>query len=210
MRKQLLFIFASFILLIAGCTAQNDEKKLEPVAEKMQAGEYEAAKKDIEKFLSKNKKSKIGWILSGHIYAELDEDSLAIISYEKALAIDHDAEEALTGLGIVFRKQQDYDKAAAYYYRAIKVNPGYAQAYSSLVTIELKRKNFNKAVELGQKAFDLDKEDPVIAANLSVAYHYAGDSTKRDKYYKIAESLGYKSLEKVKQIFAGEFTIFDD
>jgi Flp pilus assembly protein TadD len=200
----------AFLMNVAiSCKAQEDIKKLEVISKKMLADDYDGAKKDIEKYLGKNTKNITAWILAGHIYSELDEDSLAIVSYEKALDLDKNTEQAFTGLGIVYRKQNDNDKAAFYYYKALEVNPDYAQAYSSLVIIELKRKNFSKAIEVGQKAYDLEKTDPVIAANLAVAYHYSGDTTNRDKYFEKARALGYKSLEALKKVFSGELSIID-
>jgi tetratricopeptide (TPR) repeat protein len=173
-------------------------------------GKYEKAKVSVDSLLNKNPDHKLGWTLKGHIEEKLDNDSVAEVAYTKALSIDPKLEQALTGMGIILRKRKEYDRAAGYYAKAIAVNPEYAQAYSSLVTIELKRKNFSNAVSLGEKAYVLDSTDPVIAANLSIAYHYFGDIENRDKYYSIAKKLKYKNLDVLLMIFKGKATIFDE
>ncbi len=202
-------VFLSFPFF-AESQSKKDKKDMTGVAEKMNNGNYEAARTEVEAYLQKKQDNITAWILSGHIYSELDEDSSAMISYQRALQIDSTSEQALTGLGILYRKKGDYNIAAGYYYQAIRFNPAYAQAYSSLVVIELKRKNFSKAVEVGLKGFELDNTDPIIVSNLSIAYHYANDTSNRDKYYEMAKKMGYKKLDALKKIFSGELTIFDD
>jgi hypothetical protein len=46
-----------------------------------------------------------------------------------------------------------------------------------------------------------------IAANLSVAYHYVGNYSKRDQYYREAMRLGYNDLEKLRNIFEGKSSL---
>ncbi|MDY8135568.1 tetratricopeptide repeat protein [Aquimarina sp. 2201CG5-10] len=207
MRIKYCWIF--LVLVVVSCGDLNKKMDLIEIDETFRAGDLEEARIDIKEYLKKTKDNEYAWTLLGHINSEMDKDSLAIVAYEKALKINQTTEEALTGLGILARKEGDYLKATEYYEKAIEINPKYAQAYSSLVTIYLKQKNFEKAVEVGVKGYRLDKSDPTIASNLSVAYHYFGDIQKRDEYYKIAEQNGYKNIEALKQIFDGELTVFD-
>lgn len=197
--------------LFSGCTDPELEKKLAIVEmdNLFKAGEFEKAKEQLEQYLPENADNEYAWTLMGHIYTELDNESLAYSSYNKALKINNETVEALTGLGILARKKGDYDEAAKYYNQAIKIKPSYAQAYSSMVVVELKRNNFDQAVEMGQKGFDLDPEDPIIIANLSIAYHYQGDTINRDKYYDLAAEIGYSSIDILPQIFDGTLTILD-
>jgi tetratricopeptide (TPR) repeat protein len=204
-----LFLLLTVVLLFSCSDEFRNRVMIRHIDKLFEEGKYEKAKLSIDSLLSKNPKHELAWTLKGHIEEKLDNDSMAEIAYEKALSINPKLEQALTGMGIVLRKRKEYDRAAGYYAKAIAVNPEYAQAYSSLVTIELKRKNFSNAVQLGEKAYLLDSEDPVIAANLSIAYHYFGDIENRDKYYSIAKKLKYTNLDVLLMIFNGRATVFD-
>ncbi|GAB5400474.1 MAG: hypothetical protein Aureis2KO_20590 [Aureisphaera sp.] len=183
--------------------------ELGEISEKFESGDFYGAKIDMEAYVETNDDNEYAWTILGHIYEKLDQDSLASKSYKKALQLKPEMEEALTGMGIVSRKSGDFEKATSYYERAIEINPEYAQAYSSLVAIYLQSKEFNKAIEVGEKSYRLDKSDPVIAANLSVAYHFAGDTINREKYFDIARKMRYANMEALRELFDGELTLFD-
>lgn len=203
----LVLLFASTLF---SCGELSKKIDLVNMDQKVRQGQFESAKEDLLKYLKLRKDNEYAWTLMGIIHENLEEDSLAIIAFEKALAIDPEIEEAITGMGIQARKAENYEKAVEYYEKALEINPKYAQAYSSLVTIYIKQKQFNRAVSVGQKAYDLDKKDPVIAANLSIAYHYTEDIPNRDKYYEIAKQLKYRNLESLKDVFSGELILFDE
>ncbi len=60
------------------------------------------------------------------------------------------------------------------------------------------------AIEYGEKAWALSNGHPTIAANLAIAYYYAGDIAKRDRYSDIAKRLGYANAKSLEAIFSGE------
>ena len=97
-----------------------------------------------------------------------------------------------------------------YYQKALELEPGYAQAYSSMAVIELKRNNDPEALRLAKIAYDKDQKDPVIAANLAITYHYNGNDRERDKFTEIAKNLGYANIDALQQIYSGELTIRDE
>ena len=169
----------------------------------------EEAESDIDKFLETNENNALAWTIKGHIASDLDKNSLAVASYQKALDLDSLIVEAITGLGIIARKNKNYDKASELYHKAIKIDPEYAQAYSSLAAIYLLQKKFEQAAVLGLKGYNLEKEDPIISSNLALVYHYKNDTINRDKFYEISKANGYYNLEALEQIFNGELTIFD-
>lgn len=197
------------IPVFMSCGDLSKKMPLVEIDKKLKSGNLEEAEHEINEFLEKNERNEFAWTLKGHISADLDKDSMAIGAYEHALELDPFTVEAITGLGIIERKRKNYQKASELYYRAIQIDPDYAQAYSSLVTIHLKQIEFEKAVDAGLKGYNLDKADPVITANLAIAYHYFGDTLNREKYYHVSERNGYQSLETLRQIFSGELTILD-
>ena len=160
-------------------------------------------------FLQVHPSNALAWTILGHIHEHLDEDGEAERAYKKAIGYDPKAFQALTGLGVVYRKKKEYDKAMEYYKESIKINPNYAQTYTSMAVIEIKRHRDQYAVELAKKAFELDKRDPVIAANLAVAYHYSQRFAERDRMHEESRKLGYRKMESLDRIFKGEITVRD-
>jgi len=209
--RTLQFIFYLLtVILFIGCNSDLSKRmEILDIDKKWKNGNLIEAKEEINNYLNKNPNNEIGWTLLGHIESDSNKDSLALIAYKKALQLDPKTVEAITGLGILFRKKGNYNKAANYYYQAIKIDPNYAEAYSSLVVINLKKKNFKEAVRVGLKSYELDKENGTIAANLSVSYHYINDTIKRNKYFDIAKKNKYHNLESLRELFKGEYTIFD-
>lgn len=204
-------IIAILFITFSCSNTSNYNKKLDilEIDKLYISGNLTKAKTDVEKYLSSKKDNEYAWTLLGHIENDLDKDSLAMLAYEKATTINPKLVEAITGKGIVARKNKEYDKAAEYYNKAIKLNPKYAEAYSSLTVIYLKTKKFKKAVEVGLKSYELDNENPVIAANLAGAYHYINDTIQREKFFDIAKDNGYKNSDILRKVFDGEMTLLD-
>jgi len=210
MCKRKWFFILFTILSLIGC--KNDLAKrldLVEIDEKWRNGDLIEAKAAIDTYLDQEPENELAWTMLGHIESDFDSDSLAIIAYENALELNPKTVEAITGMGIIFRKKGEYEKASEYYYHAISIDPEYAEAYSSLVVINLKRRKFEEAVNVGLKGYELDKKDGTIAANLAASYHFMNDTVQREKYFDIAQKNGYRNAESLRKIFEGELTIFD-
>ena len=149
------------------------------------------------------------WTLLGHAYEDVDQDEEAEAAYRKALEINPRRVDAITGMGILSRKNGKYDEAMAHYEKALSLDPSYAHAHSSMTLIAIKQGNDEKALEYAKKGYDLDKTDPVIVANLAVAYHYNRMFELRDKMTGEAKKLGYNKTEALQKIYTGEMTLRD-
>lgn len=200
-----LFVF----LLLFNCSDFSKKYDLVEIEEVYLKGNIELAQEQLNTYISQHKNNEYAWTLHGHMYSDLYEFENAKENYKKALKINPKTVEAITGLGIVARLEGDFDKAENYYLDAIKIDSDYGQAYSSLVGIMLNKRNFKLAVEYGQKGYNLDNGDPIIASNLAVAYHYFGDLENRDKYFEIAKKLGYDDIETLQDIFEGKYSVFE-
>ncbi|MDO6491740.1 MULTISPECIES: tetratricopeptide repeat protein [unclassified Cellulophaga] len=212
MRNNFLMLVLLLTLISCGNSEKSDLSKrldISDASEKYLSGNSEVASQLMETYVLSEKENEYAWALLGNTYIDLEEDAKAKNAFENAVRVDPKMEEAITGLGIVARIEGDYEKAADLYEKAIAINPKYAEAYSSLVVIYLKQKEFEKATEVGVKSYELDKGNPVIAANLCVAFHYAGDSISREKYFNEAKINGYPNLIGIRNIIDGELTVFD-
>lgn len=198
-----------FIIFLVSCGGTKKKLEVQTADQMFKNKQYNEASVEIEKILQKSPENEYAWVVKGNINEVLDKDSVAEKCFLKAIEIEPETEEAYTGLGIIYRKKKQYEKALEYYQKALTINPEYAQAYSSMLVVALKKKDFEKAIEYGLKSYQYDNQDPIISANLSVAYHYIEDSLNRDKYFKICSDLGYDKTDTLKKIFTGELTIFE-
>lgn len=84
-----------------------------------------------------------------------------------------------------YRELGKYDEAVEYCNKALNNNIEDIGAYITLSKLELKRRNNAKGLEYAKIAYEMDKEDPIVVANLALAYHFNNLLNERDKYYKI-------------------------
>jgi len=170
-------------------------------------GEKERARDLLLEYVKGQPTDALAWTILGNCYEDLDQDAPAEEAYRTALRHNPNAANAHVGLGVLARKAGDYEQAMDHYLDALKADPRSAQAFSSTVVIALKLGDDAHAVEFGEKAWELDKTDATIAANLAVAYHYVGRLKDRDRMVECARSLGYRSLESLDKIFSGELSV---
>lgn len=204
--KRLTIIALISLLTLAGCSrlANNERARLLKINSSFTSGQIDYALTEATKFVQDYPRSDQGWSLLGWIYLKKDNLSKAGESFDKALSINPRWDNAHVGKGSMYRKLGDNAKARESYLKAIEIVPNNAEAYSSLLVLELLEGDNKMAVAYGEKAWALRKDHATIAANLSVAYHYLGDHAKRDQFYKEAERLKYDNLENLKQIFVGK------
>jgi tetratricopeptide (TPR) repeat protein len=180
---------------------------LEQISDMIRAGLADKAKEMAESYIQGQAGEPDGWLALGDAEVELEDYAAAEKAYRHALQLDPSSYQAYTRLGILARTQNHDDRAIQFYQQALDLNPRYAQAYSSMAIIEMRRGNDRQAVEYAEKGWGLDRSDPVIAANLSVAYHHMGRYEDRDRMYEEARRLGYPSLEALDGLFSGELTM---
>ena len=202
------------LLLCAGCdglssNSEGNSRRLDRIAAIYAEGNTATTIPLLVDYLKTYPRDGLAWTILGHAYNDEDRIEDAQSAYESAIAVNPEQFQAITGLGVIYRKQGNYDAAMNAYERAVKIDPTFAQAYSSMTTIALKRNDDSAALEYARKGYDLDSTDPVIAANLALAYHYNNDFEQRDEFTRIAERLGYENVERLQQLYSGELTIRD-
>jgi Flp pilus assembly protein TadD len=170
-------------------------------------GGKEQARDLLAELVKATPRDAAAWTTLGEFYRKLDQDALAEQAYQTALQLDSKQTQAYIGLGILARRAQDYNKALDYYIQAVKVEPGSGQAWSSAAIIAIKLGMDKQAVEFAEKGWQLDPSDPVLAANLAVAYHYTGRIKDRDRMYKQAQRMKYDALDSIDKIFRGEISL---
>lgn len=172
-------------------------------------GELEPALSKVNKYLETNLEDNEAWELKGDILCDIGKLAEAKTSYLRAVSLKPDSYQVLTALGLIYRKETDYDKSMEYYQKAVEFKPDYAVVYTNMAVVELKRNNDKKALEYAQKAYDLDNHQPVFVANLAICHYYLGNE-EVDKYITILEGMDYANIEIIKQICRGELTVKDN
>lgn len=197
------------ILALGGCRDRSDAKALaQIVREYLQ--HHPAAPERLDAYLAKYPQDTQARVIRGNWYENAGEDRLAEAAYEQALQVDPKCPEALTGLGIVRRKQQRYPEAMRYYEQAVVAAPSYAPAWASMVTVALKLGQDAKGLECGRRAYALQQTDPSVVANLAIACHCNGLAEERDRLAAEAERLGYPQMRRLHLLFQGRMTIRDE
>lgn len=193
--------------VLLGCSKTDDVKRLVQIDRKLNSEQYENVIQESKEYLQEYPDSCRGWNILGWAYLNADKLEDAEKSFNKAITIDEKWDNAYVGKGVLYRKKGQLDKARENYLKAVELVPDNAEAFSSLLVIELMAKNDKKAVEFGEKAWKLRKDLPSIPANLAVAYHYLGDHKKRDEFFKHASEAGYNNLQGIKDIFSGKSSL---
>lgn len=206
-RATILAALAAFSL--AGHAMAEDARELNRIAKIYQSGNVEKAIPELKSYLSAHADDTLAWTILGHASKDAGQLAEAEKAYKEAIRRNPKRIEAMTGMGMLARVTRDYDEAMRWYEQAIAIDPKYGQAYSSIVTIALKKSDFKKAVSMGEKGYQLDSTDPVIAANLAIAYHYDKQIDARDRMTKTAARLGYGKLDVLQKIYAGELDVRD-
>lgn len=103
----------------------------------------------FEKITKDDPSNVAAWISLGHAYFDSDKPKPAIAAYSAALAIAPDNADVLTDLGVMYRRDGQFEKALEQFNKAMQLNPKHEQS------------RFNKGVVL---VHDLNREAEGIAA----------------------------------------------
>lgn len=206
MKARIIFILL-FTIVLFGCSKSEETNKLISLDSKLNSGQYDYVVQEGEKYVQNYPGSYRGWNLLGWAYLKTDQLKKAEQCFSKSISINDKSDNAYVGKGALYRKIDRLDKAKQNYLKAISIVPRNAEAFSSLLVIELMEGNDKKAVEYGEKAWAIRKDLPNIPANLAIAYHYLGEPEKRDKFYKLAKNLGYHNLQAIEDMINGKTSI---
>lgn len=107
-------------------------------------------------------------------------------------------------LGRAYRMCNFVDKAIDCYYKAIAIDPYYAQSYTNLGTIFIIKKKYAQAVDLFEQGIPLlsknDVDYPVVLANYGIATAKNGDKKKGAELLNEAESRGYPNGKEARKM----------
>ncbi|OGT97732.1 MAG: hypothetical protein A2079_01620 [Geobacteraceae bacterium GWC2_48_7] len=111
--------------------------------------DYAARIAEAEKVVAQDPKNLNAWISLGNDYFDTEQAQKAINAYSKALEIQPDNPNVLTDQGVMFRKVGWFDKAAANFEKAYKLDPKHLQSLFNLgivYSVDMKQPEKAKAV----------------------------------------------------------------
>jgi len=146
----------------AARTAQPDDKT-EITAETR--GDIFMAKKQyreaIEAFKQGPRKDPVIWNKEGIAYHEMLQLDHALKSYQQAVKLKKDYQEAINNIGTIYYARKSYRRAITYYQRALRAAPETdrsAAIYNNLGTAYFSRKEYKQAADAFQIALKLDPD----------------------------------------------------
>jgi Flp pilus assembly protein TadD len=215
-------LIAISLLIIPACGGENEEPVVEvgqndgAIEDELRAikvlyrdGDFDASAERLTALIELSPENDIAWTLLGHIRRSQGLTLSAREAYQTAATFNPLRVEALLGLGVLARLNDDLAGAMTQYERVTSLDPTNAHAHSSIAIIQTMRGRDADAVRSGERAWSIADTDPTIAANLAVVYHYDRRTTQRDEMFATALNLLGDDETNKEQLSARLQAIFD-
>ncbi|HRQ45257.1 MAG TPA: tetratricopeptide repeat protein, partial [Candidatus Goldiibacteriota bacterium] len=151
----------------------------------------------FEKLLAENPDNEEYYLLLAASYADNKQYDKAADVYKSGLEKFADSEKLNFNLGYVYDKMKDYDRAMAAFERIIKINPKNPDPYNYIgYTYAERGEKLDKALELVNKALELDKENGFYMDSLGWVYFKKGMYKESAQKLEEAQASVIKEREK--------------
>lgn len=120
-------------------------------------GEYEKSLNVLKQLESKYKDSSYYHVLLSTISIKKNNFSEANLHIQDALRLNKNSEGAYTNLGFIQYSEKNYKDAKANFEKVLSLNPKQDLAYNNLSLIYANEENFSKAIEMVNKAIEINK-----------------------------------------------------
>ncbi len=122
-----------------------------------------------------DKKAKaLAYFYLGYMYNELQQYSIAIHYYTKAIEIKPDFHQAYYNRGVAYAELGEYDRAIADYTTAIEITPDFHEAYYNRGNAYAKLEEYDLAIADYTKAIELKPDDHEAYTNRGIVYGKLG------------------------------------
>lgn len=162
-------------------------------------GDYEICIQKGQLFTKEYPQNDRGFLVLGTAYLSMGIDSSAETNFNRSLEINKNNAGALTSLGIIHDRREQYNDAADFYEKAINIDSNLAQAYSNYASNRATVGDYNKALVLAEKAIYLANNIKDKAV-LCFIYHKVGQFENRDSLLNILESSNYPNLNDLRTV----------
>ncbi len=128
------------------------------------------------------------WVFLGVTLTQLDRDDEAMDSYQRALQLDPDYEEAHYNLGCCYKLQNQPAQAESHFRKAIAIDPKYSRAYAELGIVLARKGETKEGAQLLRKSIRLNPSygwSRVYLAN--TLWHQRKLTAADEQYRKVIE-----------------------
>ncbi|HHY90064.1 MAG TPA: tetratricopeptide repeat protein [Clostridiales bacterium] len=177
----------------------------------LNCGYFEEAILYLQNLIKREPYSSANWKLAGDVFSQIRKDRLAVICYQKALAVNSEdiqniLEDIYYGLGISYQQLGQFEKAVGYYRRLLGNQSGEAKFLLHLSTIYRDvLHQFDEAERYGREFIRLYPQNGYGHYNLGLVY-LSSNNLKKAKWhlYKAKKLLPsyspvYDAIIKLKQ-----------
>ena len=130
----------------------------------------------------------LNFVIPGEMVTKLKpEKGVALAKWKEKITEEWlTSAEGLYSTGLVFAFSAEYEKALPYFEKAVKKDPGYADAYFNIGYCNLKLGRYEEAIEAYKQAIRINPDDADAHNNLGVAYGNLGRHLEAIEAYKQA------------------------
>ena len=124
----------------------------------------------------------------GIVYEKLKNTTKAQESYEKAIKLNPNFDDAIYNLGLVYTQIQEYDKSIECFEKILEPNSDDENTYFNLGLAYFKKNDLIKALDNFQSAIDINDEDIYAHFYIGNIYKEFGDlASAKTKFEKVIE-----------------------
>lgn len=183
--KRFIILILTAVFMLTACN--SDLKKAKQYKEQ---GDWANAQEYYLKVVKASPKNARYHNELGYVYQKRGFYDLAVKEFKQAIALNNTYVEAFYNLGSVQFKMFRYPEAQQAFEKVIKMDPNNAKAINNLaLVVFLNEKDADRALELYQKAINLEPGNPVFHENLADFYERTGKPDKAKEERDKAEAL---------------------
>lgn len=160
--RLLRFLPVCFAFSLLTTVATADTSSVEAARQALKAGDYSSAIALATQ----------GWTALGGAYFGLQDASDAINSYNRAIELDPNDEEAIEQRGKNFENLRLYDQTLADYARVLQLDPRNAETYNNRATLYTGMGRLDDAITDFTKSIELDPTDFATFLNRAYCYYF--------------------------------------
>lgn len=122
----------------------------------------------------------------GSVFSDMEQISLALTNYEKAIEIDPNNSIAYNNLGILLKEKGELEKSEHMYKKVIALDPSFSAAYNNLGILLKEKGNLEEARRMYEKAIETDPNYAGNYNNYGVLLKEKGNLEEAERMYEKA------------------------
>lgn len=143
--------------------------------QKIKSGDYRSAVEQYTHALSIEHGFKEALKNRGICYTIMDQDSLAVVDFNRAIVIDPEDHTLYNYRGFALAELQSYTAALADLDKALTMSPNYVDAFMNKGIVYLWMERYDASIEQFNKVIEINPENGKAYYNRGIAHEEAGD-----------------------------------